>query len=40
MIAAAVRDGDDDLGADFDRTLREVEKKLGIADSHEAPERP
>ena len=30
LIAAAVRLGDDDLVADFDCTLREVEKRLGI----------
>jgi len=31
LIAAAVRDGDDDLVVDFDRTLHEVERRLGIA---------
>lgn len=30
LIAAAVRDGDDDQFEDFDRTLREVERRLGI----------
>ena len=29
LIAAAVRFGDDDLVADFDRTLKEIEKRLG-----------
>lgn len=30
LIAAAVRFGDDDLVTDFDRVLREVERRLGI----------